>query len=282
MKKIVVFFILLILIFSTIGVNAEEAYIYDFYYEDGFYSYAGTATNVVLKWENNAIHMVTLNGPSDGGTGDPFFYLMCDQFDADTYYWAKIRIKNNSNASYFQMHFDTGSGITGESNTLVPISKGDEDYKEYVFNIKERNLATSEYTQTTDYPFTITESVWTGSISNIRLDCMFEAFRGGQIETGSEFDLEYIGFFKSEEEANNFNPDRSATPTPKPTAAPTPTPTPKPEATATATVKPTATAKPSTSGDDKADFPFAILGIALGVVVLVIVVIFIFAKKKKK
>lgn len=111
------------MILTTIGVNAQDSIIYDFYYEDSYSKYVGTASNVELEWVNNALHMVTLNGPSDGGFGDPFFFLMNDEIDADTYYWAKIRIKNNSNASYFQMHFDAGFGLYAESNTLVPYPK---------------------------------------------------------------------------------------------------------------------------------------------------------------
>ncbi len=268
--------IILVLIAAPVYASAEDSFIYDFYNEDAFDLYVGTSNDVEISWADNALHMDTLNGPADGGVGDTFFLLNCDPIDADTYYWAKIRIKNNSNATFFQFHYDTGSGITANSNTLVQITQGDTEFKEYVFNIKETNLATSEWSQTTIRPFDIDESVWTGTVMSVRLDCMFKDFPGGQIDTGSKFDLEYIGFFKSEADANAFKPDRSVTPSPEPTDVPTPKPTQTQVKTPVATKK--ATDAPLVN---KNDSPLPIIIVAAIVIAVIAVIIILVIKKKK-
>lgn len=278
-RKLLGILMLIVFIMVPAVVNAEnEPVVYDFYFEDTYYYYVGTATNVEVEWVENHLHLVTLNGPDKGGNGDPFFLLQIDPFDGDLYQWCKIKIRNKSNADFFQFHFDAGSGIKGESNTLVPISKDDEEFKEYVFNMKDRNLATSEWSQDKMYPFTIEESLWTGTIMSIRLDCMFTNFPGGQILTGSEFDLEYIAFFTSEEEAQNFTPDRTRTPTPEPTN--TPSPTSAKDSTPTPSKS---TSTPSTQDESKDEsFPIYYVLIPVAVVVVAMVVVVIMARKKKK
>ncbi|NLN03577.1 MAG: hypothetical protein GX166_01970 [Clostridiaceae bacterium] len=279
LKTMLGFAIILVLILAPTNVRAEnEPIVYDFYFEESFFYYVGTATNVEIEWVDNHLHLVTLNGPDQGGNGDPYFGLLIDPFDGDLYQWCKIKIKNNSNAEFFQFHFDAGSGIRGESNTLVPISKDDEEFKEYVFNMKDRNLATAEWSQDKRYPFTLEESLWTGTIRSIRLDCMFTDFPGGQILTGSEFDLEYIAFFTSEEEALNFTPDRTRTPTPEPTKTPDPTKATTPTPTKTST----STSTPAEQKDEKSEsFPIYYVVIPIAVIVVAAIVVILLKRKKK-
>lgn len=274
------------LLLGSFNVFANEAEVYDFYYEDSYFDYVYGPMNVEIDWINNALHLVTINGPADGGNGDPYFMLRIDELDADVYEWCKVKIKNNSNADYFQFHFQPSTGLTGATNSLFPISKGDEDFKEYVVNMKAINLFASEHSQDTMYPFDLVESQWAGYISAVRLDCMFEAYPGGQIETDSEFDFEYIAFFASEEDANNFDIEAyRASITPVPTKEPTPEPTPSPEVSSPEKEE-TKAPSPSQSTDDKLPAKvdkklYFIIG-AVFILLVIIVVVLILIKKKKK
>ena len=67
LKTMLCFAIILVFILTPAYVNAEdEPIVYDFYFEESFFYYVGTATNVEIEWEDNHLHLVTLNGPDEG------------------------------------------------------------------------------------------------------------------------------------------------------------------------------------------------------------------------
>ncbi|MBQ9922680.1 MAG: S-layer homology domain-containing protein, partial [Clostridia bacterium] len=121
-------------------------------------------------------------------------------FDGDAYQWIKLRIRNRSEAEVFEFHFAsaaTEAKTTAATCTHFPISKGDTEYKEYVFNIKEYNLKS----QNVNEDVSLTESVWAGEISSLRFDFMWVAEPSGQVPNNSEMDIQYIGFFATEADA---------------------------------------------------------------------------------
>ncbi len=155
-----------------------------------------------VTYKDNYAIVTSENGPEDGGTGDPHIIINTNNkgFNGDAYPWIKMRIRNLSDATTFEMHFgskeETAGNITAPTCTHFPISAHDEDFVEYVFNIQDYNKATKD----------LVKSVWTGTITQIRFDCMWISEPSGQVPTGSQMEIDYIGFFGSEEEAKEFVP----------------------------------------------------------------------------
>ena len=150
--------------------------------------------NSEITYENNYAVITSRNGPEDGGVGDPNFYVGAD-FDGDKYPWMKIRLRNLSDATHFEMHFASdgnNNSLNAASCTRFPISSGDADFVEYVVNVQNANKETSG------------NSIWTGNIFQIRFDCMWKAEPSGQMATGSQMYIDYIGFFATEEEAKAY------------------------------------------------------------------------------
>ena len=53
------------------------------------------------QWEDNHLHLVTLNGPDEGGNGDPYFMLLIDPFlDYDLISGANLRFKTTATLSF--------------------------------------------------------------------------------------------------------------------------------------------------------------------------------------
>ncbi len=116
------------------------------------------------------------------------------------------------------------------------------------------------------------EQWWTGALTGLR----FDAVRNAAEEGGETFYLEYLGFFKTQEDAENFEPVRDATPPPTKEPTDTPAQTPKP----TNTQKPASTPKQDNS--DKGGT--MTLGIILSVVIILaaVVVAVIIVRKSRK
>ncbi|MBE6689450.1 MAG: S-layer homology domain-containing protein [Ruminococcaceae bacterium] len=166
-----------------------------------------SGTNCVIEYTDDYGIVTSFGGPEEGGknVGDPYVTLVNQHLDAQKYPWIKFRVRNLSDATQFEMHFAstaTGDKITGSSCTHFPISSKDEDFVEYIFNIKDANLASQginpDESQST--------SVWSGTISQLRFDCMWKAEPSGQMATGSQMYVDYIAFFASEEDAKNYVP----------------------------------------------------------------------------
>ncbi|MBE6687898.1 MAG: hypothetical protein E7588_01320 [Ruminococcaceae bacterium] len=153
----------------------------------------------------NEDHMVVVskNGPgeTEKSNGDVYGTSKPEvPFDGDKYQWIKLRIRNRSAAEVFEFHFvsdGTGGKLVADSCTHFPITANDTEFKEYIFNIPECNMSS----QNVNADVKLEKSVWSGKISTLRYDFMWIAEPSGQVPTGSEMDVQYIGFFESEEAA---------------------------------------------------------------------------------
>lgn len=272
---------LLALILPT-AVSSEELQpvVIDFYYEDDFYDYYSTFNGCDVTWDNNAVHMISTEDPELGENGDPFVVFKLDyMFSCDDYPWMRIKLKNESVAPVFEMHFSTTStSIVAGTCTHVDISTEDEEFKEYIFSVPERNIA-SMHINELDHE----ETFWTGEINELRLDGMWVAEPSGQVPYGSEMYIEYVAFFPTEEAANNFDIETfRAARTPRPTATPKPDPTATPERTETKKTeapKQTETNKNDTDGGNNSAL---IITAVVGVIVVVAVAAAIIIIRKKR
>ncbi len=251
---------------------------------DPSYGVYNSASSVEYDVDLGYLHIISQNGPDLGGNGDPIMMFHLDQLDADQYCWMKIKLRNYSEVTRFQLHFGN-TGVTAASNTLFDISAQDTEFKTYVINLKQANEATfpisSAYSDIGDPE----ASLWTGEISYFRLDFLFVDFPGGQVPTGSEMDIEYVAFFDSEEAAEAFTNEKPATPTPDMTSTATPLVTKEPEATAaqkTTVPSVTATAGPKKTEEEDASVPTALIIAIAAAAVLVIGGIIVFAVKKNR
>ncbi|MBQ9922864.1 MAG: S-layer homology domain-containing protein [Clostridia bacterium] len=168
------------------------------------FGYAISKATVDIDYVNGYAIVTSTDGPEDGGNGDCNLSEKVN-FDADTYPWIKMRIRNLSDAEVFEMHFactGTNQKITAESCTHFPISARDEDFKEYVFNVKDYNVKSMQVNG-----FDLKESVWDGNVSIVRYDCMWLAEPSGQMPTGSQMYIDYIAFLSDEETAKAYQPE---------------------------------------------------------------------------
>ncbi|MBQ9920812.1 MAG: hypothetical protein IJO52_01390, partial [Clostridia bacterium] len=168
---------------------------------------AGTQCDITYV-DNYAV-ITSNSGPEEGkGTnGDPHFSVKTD-FDGDKWHWMKVRLRNLSVATQFEMHFaaeGTENKITGSSCTHFPITQKDADFVEYIIDVKAANLAS----QSVNEGVSFTDSVWSGTVSEVRLDCMWKAEPSGQMPTGSQMYIDYVAFFQSEADAKAYTPDAS-------------------------------------------------------------------------
>lgn len=273
-----IFFLSLILP-ATVSSEELDPVVIDFYYEDDFYRYYTSLNGCDATWENNALHIISTQDLEAGERGDPFVVLTLDyMFSCDDYPWMRIKLKNESEAPVFEMHFaTTTTGIVAATCTHVDITTKDEEYKEYIFNVPERNIA-SMHINNLDHE----ETFWTGEIYQLRLDGMWIAEPSGQVPYGSEMYIEYVAFFPTEEAANSFDIEAMrAARTPKPTATPKPSPTATPEKTEAQKTEVPKTSEPGM--DDKGGNNTAIIVTAVvGTVVVGVAVAAILIIRKKK
>ncbi|NLN03389.1 MAG: hypothetical protein GX166_00975 [Clostridiaceae bacterium] len=273
-------FLFTLILPSMVSSEELQPVVIDFYYEDDFYYYYSTFNGCNVAWDNHAVHMISTQDPEMGENGDPFVVFRLDyMFSCDDYPWMRIKLKNESVAPVFEMHFSTSTtGIVAATCTHVDISTEDEEFKEYIFNVPERNIA-SMHINELDHE----ETFWTGEIYELRLDGMWVAEPSGQVPYGSEMYIEYVAFFPTEEAANSFDIETyRAARTPKPTATPKPSPTATPEKTQTQNTeapKQTGTKKDETGGGSNSTV--IVLSVVGGIVVVAFVAGIIIIRKKK-
>ena len=82
-------------------------------------------------------------------------------------------------------------------------------------NIPQANLDTAyplngpdgiaQQAGSTDTPIEeLTDSTWEGTVSDIRLDCLYKEGKSGMVPDGAEMYIEYLAFFATEEDANAY------------------------------------------------------------------------------
>ncbi len=213
---------------------AEPAKLIDFYYEDLYKQHLPTGENeCTVEWKDNAL-LFTAN-TEDTELGDTYFSVGgAGNFEADDNQWMVIKLKNLSDVSTFELHYGTSLyNVAGNTVAHFDISAKDSDYKTYVIDIAKANLDTAyalngpdgiaQQAGSTDTPISeLTESTWQGTVTSLRLDCLYKEGKSGMVPDGSEMYIEYIAFFGSEADAKAFSasgPDRSGYVAP-PTAAP--------------------------------------------------------------
>ncbi|MBQ9922318.1 MAG: S-layer homology domain-containing protein, partial [Clostridia bacterium] len=176
-----------------IGAVAAEAGYVIAPYTDSEIPYSA-AFSTLITYTDEYATVISTGDLNEGHTGDLYFVIK-EELDT-SYEWIKMRIRNHSDAENFEFHFassGTGGKVTAESCTHFPISAKDSEFKEYIFNIKQCNAATNG-----------ADSAWTGKATQLRFDCMWIAEPSGQMPKGSQMDIDYIAFFKSEEDAKAF------------------------------------------------------------------------------
>lgn len=120
---------------------------------------------------------------------DPYvYYSGFEPFDLSEYPYMKICIQNPTPQSIFEVFIvpeGMGEASGGDVFTGGPITEEDSEFKTYVFDIKGE----------------MGESYMDRMVEMLRLDCV-QLTEG---DTDYIFNLKYIGFFKTEAEANAYN-----------------------------------------------------------------------------
>ncbi|MDR0287200.1 MAG: hypothetical protein LBI03_05790 [Clostridiales bacterium] len=234
--------------------NAETVNDFDYAFEDGEF---------LMSFKNVS------------GNNDPYVAISVD-IDADTYTWVKFRIKNISDCKVCQFYFiTTGTGGVNSANakTEFQISTNDTDYKDYIINIPDANEAT-----------TGTSSLWSGTASMFRMDFFSMSAANGIVAEGPAMYVDYIAFFKTQEDAMAYTEPAVVTPAPTSTITPTPEITPTAEAPVESVrVTPVNTPEntPEKFGNKNTDLLIKI-GVPVVIVAAVIVCVVVIVKKKKK
>lgn len=263
-KRILLIFVLFAFVMSLNLVVAEEeesefegpGLLYDFYYEwDDSWNYVPatwSGSMCDIEYSDNAL-LINIHGK------DPYIFLeVYEEIELEEYPWIKVRIKNESATSEtFEMYVIRDNEQISETNNFhYNIGKEHEEFMEFIIDARVVK----------------SEQWWTGALTGLR----FDAVRNAAEEGGETFYLEYLGFFKTQEDAENFEPVRDATPPPTKEPTDTPAQTPKP----TNTQKPASTPKQYNS--DKGGT--MTLGIILSVVIILaaVVVAVIIVRKSRK
>ncbi len=149
--------------------------------------FGADAKNLVFTYEDDYAIATVKKGVSDGGSADNYVTLKTS-LSAASYPWVKLRIRNLSTAQKFEMYFSNNGSTSGMTRALFDITSSDSEFKEYIFNINNASAS------------------WTGTISHLRFDFMYKDGTYGNMPTGSQMYIDYIGFFPSEEAARNHVP----------------------------------------------------------------------------
>lgn len=206
--------------------------------------------------ENGALNVVMFAA----GTGDPNITFPLDTFmngelDLNTYKAIAFRVKTQTTtADKGYIYFDTTDNAGLGEDKMIPMAYAESsDWQTLVFDLSGNAKAT-------------------GTLTTLRLDPF-------AVCIDVPYEIKWIAFFKTAEDARNFNGDFTpvATPTPSPTPEPTPTPTPSP--TREPTTVPTATKAPASSEGGNKTVIIAVAA-ALGVIAVVGIVAIVLKKKK--
>ena len=129
---------------------------------------------------------------------DPYFPIKGgetgENFNLSEYPVFKIRLKNETCFEMFETFLMIGTGATGDDNFRFEITSEDEEYKEYIVDIGEKNG--QEFLTKRD------------PISGVRLDALAIGPESvNDLANPSPYlFIEYFGFFKTVEDAQNWNP----------------------------------------------------------------------------
>ena len=129
---------------------------------------------------------------------DPYFPIKGgedgENFNLSEYPVFKIRLKNETCFEMFETFLMIGTGATGDDNFRFEITSEDEEYKEYIVDIGEKNG--QEFLTKRD------------PISGVRLDALAigEESVNDLANPSPYLFIEYFGFFKTVEDAQNWNP----------------------------------------------------------------------------
>ena len=129
---------------------------------------------------------------------DPYFPIKGgedgENFNLSEYPVFKIRLKNETCFETFETFLMIGTGATGDDNFRFDISSEDEEYKEYIIDIGETNG--QDFLTKRD------------PISGVRLDALAIGSESvNDLANPSPYlFIEYFGFFKTVEDAQNWNP----------------------------------------------------------------------------
>lgn len=147
---------------------------------------------------------------------DPYVHVYTDIDDVNSIAWAKIRVKNPSEAEAVELFAKTdgdGHALSGPECTHIKIAPNSNEWKEYIVYLPDANVETA-----TALGDPISEWNWLGYCSGIRLDCMWQlnpdatdahAFKVGKIASGSEIMIDYIAFFANEADAKAFRAEET-------------------------------------------------------------------------
>ncbi|MBE7058140.1 MAG: hypothetical protein E7387_03450 [Ruminococcaceae bacterium] len=129
---------------------------------------------------------------------DPYFMIKTaeggETFDLSQYPVFKIRLKNETNIEKFDAFICKAPSAAGPDNFQFELSGGDEEYQEYYFDfVKEKGQEFVDERTT---------------VEGFRLDALAISPEGfANIEPESAYlYVEYFGFFKTLEDAQNWNP----------------------------------------------------------------------------
>ena len=219
---------------------------------------------------------------SMAAVGDPYFSVPLGQlamedeaYEVDTAIYKYMQIGVRFNAA--------AAGTTGQFYFQT------DEYP----NIDERKDMRFSYKPTDDYQYVTVNmaknSCWSGYLADSRLDPLSPS------NSECDYELYYIAFFSTEEEAKAFGekwlvegtdayPTPAATPTKAPTTAPTAFPTMIPTSVPTEEPTPAVIDEPEDNKDNKKANTGLIIGLAAGSAAVVAggVIAFVALKKKKK
>ena len=133
--------------------------------------------------------------------------------DGSVHKYMKARIKNDSNAPHFEIHFASpNQGYSVATSVTFDINPN-SDYTDYVWNVEEYSKKyypkrPADVSDPDNWPNHWEE----GPIGQLRLDFMYYEESGGRARTGDKIYVEYIAFFETEAAANAFTFTPARTP----------------------------------------------------------------------
>ena len=217
--------------FASFADSSGPGAVFDFYFEDNASPAAfETLTGCSVEWNSDGFIRITSDEDimeKDNGIGDVSFYLREASFaglDCDEYPYFAINLRNPSSATQFEAHFGTDENTLSPSTVFhTDIESGMDGFKTFITYIPASNVtwvnvlnapgglseqetgsATAEELGEDDYTFT-------GTLSKFRIDGLYFGGRSGLDPGGTTLDIAWIAFFKTEEDAANYQgPDRSS------------------------------------------------------------------------
>ena len=133
--------------------------------------------------------------------------------DGSRHKYIKARIKNESAAPHFEIHFAAPNMGFHVSTSVSFDINPNSDYTDYVWNVEEYSKKyypkrPADVDDPDNWP-----NYWQdGLISGLRLDFMYYEESGGRAKTGDKIYIEYIAFFETEAAANAFTFTPARTP----------------------------------------------------------------------